>query len=280
MRIPPYWQRGTYTDIDDKGNQRSFVAWGWSFKSQQEAEREGQDRARRIFQHFVYGSTLERYAYSENPLREEIISQIQGGKDDVAVITRNRYGALVLNSASVLFADIDFPEQKSKGLFKKMFGGKDDTPDVKAATLQQVKSWATAHPNTPFRIYRTYAGLRLLFTGQIYQAGTQETDELLASLGCDPLYRHLTRKQESFRARLTPKPWRCNCPNPPNRFPWDTPTAEQKYRQWEQTYASKIQSYATCELIEVMGSEPTIDEIQQVIQQHDRVAVRSNLPLA
>lgn len=36
---------------------------------------------------------------------------------DVAIVTRNRYGALVLNAASVLFVDVDYPKIKPSGLW-------------------------------------------------------------------------------------------------------------------------------------------------------------------
>jgi hypothetical protein len=52
--------------------------------------------------------------------------------------------------------------------------------------------------------------------------------------------------QESFRARLTPKPWRLDVGQPPVKFPFETPDAEGRYRDWERTYESKAAGYATC----------------------------------
>lgn len=41
---------------------------------------------------------------------------------------------------------------------------------------------------------------------------------LLTDFGSDPLYIRLCRLQESFRARLTPQPWRCRLQSLPVRF--------------------------------------------------------------
>ena len=58
------------------------------------------------------------------------------------------------------------------------------------------------------------------------------------SAGCrrNPLYRRLCRTQKWFRARLTPKPWRCGFENPPCRWPWPDGRAEARYKDWETRY--------------------------------------------
>lgn len=281
MRIPPYWTKGTYTNYDVNGKEMTFTAWGWSFEDIQEARRDATARASRIFQHFANGSPLQRYPYAANPLREEIVEEINSGNQQLGIITRNRYGALILNSASVLFADIDFPENAGKGgLLKKFFKAKEGSDDPVTATTERVKMWASANPKVSFRLYRTYAGLRLIATNKLYEAGSSETDAILAALGSDPLYQRLTRNQASFRARLTPKPWRCQMKNPPNEFPWEDSMAEQRYRQWQQQYTNKITGYSTCTLIEEMGNSPRIDEIEEIIRIHDRHVMNGNNPLA
>ena len=282
MRIPPFWSHGTYTNQDAKGKNRTFSAWGWSFESVEEARRDATARASRIFQHFVLGGHLERYPYATSPLREEIIDTIRDGDQDIALITRNSYGALILNTTSVLFADIDFPERKSGGGFlKKLFGGgKTPESDPVSETIEKVKNWAAANPRASFRMYRTYAGLRLLFTHKLYEPASSETDNLLAALDSDPLYRRLTRLQESFRARLTPKHWRCKCPKPPGRYPWRDNLEEQKFRQWEQTYTNRIRDYSTCTLLDVVGKAAWNDQIEEVVRLHDSHVMTGSEQLA
>ncbi len=278
MRLPNYWAKESFTGTDDRGRQQTFVAWGWSFNNIDEARQEARNRASRIFNYLVQGVRPDNYPYLETPLREEVLQSVDGGQGQIGVITRNRYGAMVLNAASVLFADIDFPDVKPSGGggLKKLFGKKSDAPVMDAATmtLNGVKNWAGANPGRSFRVYRTKAGLRLLFTDKLYEPKSDETAHLLLTLGSDPMYRLLTNKQESFRARLTPKPWRCQCPNPPNRFPFENAQAEQQYRQWEQEYARQTAAYRTCELVEVVGRDAAIDDIAAMISVHDSYALR------
>src|SRR5688572_25845321 len=114
MRIAPYWKKATFTGNVPRRGEQTFTAWGWSFQSPDEAQREAAARAQRIYQHFAQQRQRpEHYPYLDTPMREEIIESVKQGDKEIAVITRNRYGALVLNSASVMFADVDFPEAKS-----------------------------------------------------------------------------------------------------------------------------------------------------------------------
>lgn len=279
MRLPNYWAKETFTGTDGRGRQQSFVAWGWSFDNMDEARQEARNRASRIFNYMVQGIRPDRYPYLETPLREEVVRSLDAGKGQVGVITRNRYGALVMNAASVLFADIDFPDIKSSGGgggLKKLFGKKSDAPVMDAATmtLNGVKNWAVANPGRSFRIYRTKAGLRLLFTDKLYDPKSDETTQLLLALGSDPMYRLLTNKQESFRARLTPKPWRCDCPTPPGRFPFEDAGAEQRYRQWQEDYNERIKPYKTCELVDLVGRDAAIEEITLLVSVHDNYTSR------
>lgn len=281
MRLPNYWARETFTGTDNRGRQHTFSAWGWSFESMDEARQEAKARAQRIFNYLVQGQRPERYPYLDTPMREEVVQSVDNAHGQIGVITRNRYGALILNSAAVLFADIDFPESKGRGaggggMLKKLFGKKSDEPVMDAATmtLHHVKNWASANPGRTFRIYRTKAGLRLLFTDRLYQPTAPETDQLLQAVGTDPMYRLLTTKQDSFRARLTPKPWRCGYGAPPTHFPFLDPRAELEYRQWEQAYAQKAAAYKTCELIEVVGADTTIEDIHSTVMVHDSIALR------
>ena len=116
MRIPPYWAKGSYANTDREGRTRRFLAWGWSFVDLSEAKEEAVARAKRIFERLTSGQPTGSYDYLECPLREEIVDTFKDGDDQVAVLTRNRYGSLVLNSASTCFADVDFPRLRSNGL--------------------------------------------------------------------------------------------------------------------------------------------------------------------
>jgi len=81
------------------------------------------------------------------------------------------------------------------------------------------------------------------------------------ALDADPLYYHLCRKQNCYRARLTPKPHRIG-------MKWlnqSRPVDEAKSREreaWVAGYRSVAEGHAACSFIEAIGeirSSATID---------------------
>jgi hypothetical protein len=109
-----------------------------------------------------------------------------------------------------------------------------------------VAAWAAKRPDLGLRVYRTLAGLRCLVTNVPFEPASPEAQSILRELRSDPLYTRLCQAQECFRARLTPKPWRCSAPPPPSRYPWLNVSAETRYRQWEQDYESLTEHYTGC----------------------------------
>jgi hypothetical protein len=105
--------------------------------------------------------------------------------------------------------------------------------------------------------------------------------EVFEALGADPLYRRLCSHQKCFRARLTPKPWRCDVPNPPTRWPFDDDHAAARFKKWEQEYLGAANGYATCHLVAQIGAIALTPEIAELITVHDDVSrCGSGLPLA
>jgi hypothetical protein len=286
MRIPPYWTKGHYSAEDVHGKKQKFSAWGWSFDSPEAAQEDGAARARRIFDYVTNQQKPDTYDYLEHPLREEIVESIENGSKQTAVITRNRYGALILNCVSVCFVDIDFPVPKPLGFWAGIFSifssKKTETPeDTQGDAIKQVTDWSGQNPNRSFRLYQTAAGLRLLFTDRTYDPVSSEVGDLFQTLGSDSLYQKLTLKQACFRARLTPKPWRCGCKRPPYDYPRESTEKEQIYARWLQTYESKSQAYGICRLIQTFGVDTQDEIIRDVIKKHDTYACsNSGKPLA
>jgi hypothetical protein len=278
MRIPRFWARGSFTDTDRDGKKHTFSVLGWSFESLAGARDFAIERARKILQSFMSGKKLDRYEYLEHPLKEEIIDTVEIDGRETALITRNRYGAMVLNSASAAFADIDLPKVKANGFFDAILLAfskarrKEREKALLDTALQVLRDWLDNNPGHSFRVYRTRAGLRLLFTDKLYEPTSEETLTILKMLGSDPLYRRLTEKQQCFRARLTPKPWRCDCLTPPYRYPWNDENEKRQYRQWEDQYRQKCRGYKACELIEEFGRTSDNKEIDAIIRLHDRHA--------
>ncbi len=288
MLIPKFWEQANYGGRDKDGRDVLFSVWGWSCDSAADAKKLASERAKRAFDWWVNGAHRRvEYDYLDQPLREEIVETIGADANQTAVITRNRYGALVLNSASVCFVDVDFPAVQSSGFLdamKMMFSKRlreDRRAELRTATMEKVKSWAAANPKRAFRLYRTAAGFRLLFTDMLYKPTSDEVRRLLEELGSDSLYQRLTEKQACFRARLTAKPWRVGCSRPPNRYPWKDADAEIEYRKWQRHYEAKYSAYGICEFVEVFGKEAADETIKTIIALHDKhTCQKTGLPLA
>ncbi len=280
MYFPKHWAKATHTRTAPDGRTFTFGCWGWSDESAEAAQREAYARAERVTARFLSGQPLDRYGYGDRPLREEQLEIFddEGGRT-AAVITRNSYGALVLNTARAMFIDVDLPEAKPVGLLGALFGGKKPTPE--AGALARFQQWAAQRPDHGVRVYRTAAGLRGLVTSNPFHPAGSEAQQILHALGSDPLYIALCRTQESFRARLTPKPWRCGLIPPPSTYPHLTPQAERHFQEWARRYESVSAQYAVCRLIAHYGDRRLHPEIAPIVALHDKHALPArDLPLA
>ena len=83
-----------------------------------------------------------------------------------------------------------------------------DTSVAESLACEPVWEFARRHPDLGVRVYRTAAGLRVLVTGASAPPASDRARELLTELGSDPLYVELCSTHDSYRARLTPKPFR------------------------------------------------------------------------
>lgn len=273
MKIPQFWAKESLIEEYRKGHKHEAIATGWSFVSIEEAKSEAQKRAKKVMERLISADFFNGDSYYlDRPIREEIIDEITIDGEQVAVITRNSYGAIILNAVGVMFVDVDFPEQRrSFGLFG-LFRKKQTKLDPAEETILGINVWAEQNPNKSFRLYRTAAGLRLLFTDKQYQPKSAEVSQLMQSVGADPMYLKLCEAQECFRARLTPKPWRFGFWRPPNQFPFIDQAALDKNRVWEDKYSKKIHNYATAELIAEYGQLASDNKIKAIIIYHDEIA--------
>lgn len=279
MKVHRHWARET-ARVETSARSFEIACYGSSPTSLDEARREAAAVAARAADAIRSERPRTTYPYARGPLREELIEEIADGGRLQAAITRNGYGSLVLNAAGALFADIDYPAS-SRSLWtwlRGLFGG--TTRNEDEAILERVHGVAEAHAGMGLRLYRTANGYRCLATHRLYEPGSAEAQALLEELGSDPLYIRLCRAQESFRARLTPKPWRCASRTPPSRYPFDSPEQEHRYREWQADYERSIRSYGTCAFIGSFGSALVHPEVARILELHDRVACRGEAPLA
>jgi len=278
MNFPPFWAKGSH---------KGFWCWRWSAHSLGEAQSLAQDAARKLAERFAAGDTFRnRYPYADRPLREPVLRELKSSSGEVAaVITRNSYGCLVLNTARVMFVDVDLPEPKVSvgGLLKKLFGKPEPPPAnaSEAAIIAKAEAWGRRHPDWGWRVYRTRAGLRFLATHALFDPATVDAEPVFDELGADPLYRRLCATQKCYRARLTPKPWRCGLPVPPARWPWPDAKAEEHFKKWESRYLAAGNTHATCALVKTLGNRQVHADALLVVGVHDEVTrAGSKLPLA
>ena len=278
MNFPQFWARGS------SGN---FLCWRWSSQSIAEAQALANQAAQQLADRFRAGGYPPKYGgyYPNQPFREQILQEIKNDAGEIsAVVTRNSYGCSVLNTARVMFVDIDLPEPKpTGGLFKRLFGKPDLTPpaNLQNEVIMKIENWTRNNPEWGWRIYRTRAGLRLLATQGLVEADSGVAEGLFEAMGADPLYRKLCKTQKCFRARLTPKPWRCGIRSKPDRWPWLDANAEKRFQKWEAQYRSYSFNWATCELLRQMGNSIVHPEVQSTVNLHDAATrAESKLQLA
>jgi len=323
MKIPRYWASAEKEITTRDGNQLSATKWYWSDESEDQARLLAKDRLETMLSRLHAGERWpERraYDYGENsPLREERLRDVQL-PDGHAIITRNAYGALILNVENVMFVDIDLahddrsasaagrhtrafadqPEMFSFQWFvnlimEKVFGTPPASSRLQAAAppsapsapqsypaLEAADRWAAQHPGTVFRAYQTKSGYRLIAMHDTFAPDAPETLRILQELGCDPVYIRLCKNQQSFRARLTPKPWRVSAfqTTPPARFPYPAAMLNQM-QKWIAAYDNASAAYATCRYIKTIGNGTTNPTAQAVANLHDEISrAETSLPLA
>ena len=257
MKLARFWtkERG---EAVGPGGRVSAVARGWSNESIEDARRVARDLAQRVATRLASGEAARnQYLYGDRPLPEPIVREMGDG----AVVTRNAYGSLVLNVRDLMFVDIDRQEQP-------------------AAVVPLIQRVADAN-GLAARVYQTAAGYRALITSERIEAGSPRSDALLQQFCADPLYVRLCRMQESFRARLSAKPWRCGLGTPPVTFPFITADEESRFRQWEARYTPAAARYATCRYLTWIGPGRMDPSLEELAYYHDvETKASSNLQLA
>jgi hypothetical protein len=290
MHFPKYWARGEWTGTRSSGESWHQLAWDCSDESQADAQSRADAKARRLGETAASSRSgrPDRYLYADRALREPVLRTLgQAEGECAAVITRTAYGSEVLNTERLMFIDIDLPKPTAGGgflaLVARLFGGGAKEPvsspsDARLATLRQ---WQSNNLGWAFRVYRTHSGLRCLVTSDWHDPVADPTHRVLKSLDCDSRYQQLCKIQKSFRARLTPKPWRCGCDNPPVRFPYSDPRQEAVMQQWLTGYQQASEKHATCQFLATVGNATPSSTMSSLITEHDiRTQATSGLPLA
>ncbi|MEM9030708.1 MAG: hypothetical protein AAGC70_20285 [Pseudomonadota bacterium] len=322
MDIPPYWMRVAQdfpmSEIGDEHLRAdcpdgiTIQAWGWSHVSLAEAEDRAYDRARKIVQTASRQGGGKALYYPTRTIREQTLQRIRWDGEEIAVITRNRYFAQVLNTRSLMFVDIDAPEMETPDLtmFEWLFNRAQRRKENAEKRQAQETAWLDAQrdyirmfiahtPGAGFRVYRTFGGLRLIATDRAYDPLDEATHRVLDAFGADPLYQRLVRNQTCFRARLTPKHWRML--HDLGRQLRHTPelhfrATRDMLTNWSDLDAKRLETFddwvavyerlhpdhhATCRYIETVGPECASAAHRDLISRHDQLTnAYRDLPLA
>jgi len=291
MKLAKFWTRQAGEARDDNGQLIRVVARGWSNESLEAAADVARQNARGVAQRLASDPTgRKQYGYGDRPLPEPVVREFRDTTETPnAVITRNSYGALVMNARDLMFVDIDRENVQPVGaiaqnLMSSVFSlfskpaVKPAPPPPGDAVVDGIQKVA-ARNGLAVRVYKTAAGYRAMVVNAGFDAGSARSEEVLNEFGADPLYVRLCKMQQSFRARLTPKPWRCDLGTPPVTFPFETADAEARFQRWLRQYSAKITGYATCRHLANFGDSH--EAFAQLIEYHDQESkAGSGLPLA
>lgn len=266
MKIYKHWVVEKQKIIVD-GNQQEITCYGGSNISVEDARAKAREKAGKIERKIKGEKNL--FDEYEAEIREEVLRII----DDHSAITRNRYGASVLNVEKMMIIDIDKPRATITGLFQRK-----DERSEKARIFEMVRKLAATpkYRNYGFRLYETYQGARVIVLGRDFDPRDRETKKMMDEFNCDPLYTFLCIKQGCYRARLTPKPYRMKMHGYKVKFPREG--NEIEFQQWLSQYEANSRSFNVCRFIEQIGTNQPLND---VISLHDDVTgINFRQPLA
>ncbi len=209
---------------------------------------------------------------------EEVVCRSASAGVVNAIITRNHYGSLVLNASRTLFIDVDGDDL---GMQQHVDAALRNTGESWQGMFNDLCVVLQNESNEGFRIYRTAAGFRLLATTHEYQPGSLQSNRLMQTVGADAAFVELCRIQQNFRARLSPKPWRCGTKLPPNSYPRKSIVQQQTFAHWRSQYDRACCQRATCKYLGHIGPSDLHECIAPIIELHDReTKAFESLPLA
>jgi hypothetical protein len=228
-----------------------------------------------------------RVHYPRHRSSETVLEKLPG----MGIITRNRYGAEILNADSVMFVDWDVPSRnmyefvpKPQGFLaslRKTIFGLSPTQDI--AARQAMEAWIRTEKieleakvirkidelDLNLRLYETRNGFRGIVTSSLFQPEDSLTQDLMTYLEVDKLYARLCRFQGTFRVRLTPKFWRIGIQERPVYKPVQDQKTLQFMQRWVEMYNTKSSSYATARFIKQIGTNTNDPVILETINLHD-----------
>jgi hypothetical protein len=279
VKFAKYWSEVSVAVDEKMFGANSISTWGASNESQQQAGVNAMERASKLRLIVSRGfEALREYEYWNGYIREEVIDEIKDTDGRLlAVLTRNSYGAIVLNAPSVFFGDIDISEETFFSKFLQMFG---KTKKDKAYHIANIERFQKQNTQYTIKVYETFAGLRVVIVNRIFEQDYAAVNSLFASLGVDPLYVTLCKVQSCYRARLTPKPWRIGIDRPLFRFPRREQYELDGFSAWLAAYEVAAKPYRTVKVAAVFDNDTAHADVARVLEVHDHYACAGGEALA
>lgn len=267
MKIFKYW-KSEKRRVKIDGLDTDLTTYGGSNASIEEAALRATDKMEKVIRK-INGefSIFDEYQVE---IREEILQTV----DEKTIITRNRYGAQVMNAENLMFLDIDKPKASLGNLFKKSAPEQD-----KEKIFDMVRKLAATpkYQGLSFRVYETYQGARVIVLGKSFDPQDRATISMMNEFNCDRLYTTICIKQACFRARLTPKPRRINMESYKVKYPRET--VDGAFENWLQSYEREIRHFSVCRFVEQIGTSTY--GTSEAVRIHDEITgVALHLPLA
>lgn len=218
----------------------------------------------------IAGATPRRDKDYEADIREEVLHSLADG----AVVTRNRYGAEVLNCPRTVMVDIDRAPSGFWDWLRPRRGLEGQQARIVASLKKAVE--ARRFGLTGARVYHTPNGVRAIVQAPGSDPRSAPVAAMMQGLGADGLYALLCAKQGCYRARLTAKPARVKVKSLNQR--WPVEDADRAARAaWVERYRRAAAPYAACQFVAAFGHPPG----SPVIDFHDQASgALSGRPLA
>ncbi len=264
MKYFKHWVKESF-QIKIDGSIENINILSGSNISKADASQEAQTKADLIEGRISEGTHKENYEVAIKEHVDEVL-------DESNVVTVCRYGAHILNTQQYTILDLDDYPVNFMDIFKS-FKNMTKKERIVHKFLENIKR----HPKlgNDFRIYETTKGVRVI--GKTYIDPTQKNySSLMRKLGVDWIYIQLSKKQQCFRARLTPKPYRIKCKTIKIRSPLDCET--KAYESWASQYKEHAKDYSVVKLIQTIGQDFSYEA---AIKLHDETCnLRQNYKLA
>ena len=260
MKVYKYWrQESEKAKIrrKDETIEVEIKCFGGSNLSLEDASAQAREKIAKVKRKIAGEDTIfEDY---EVEIREELLDTLNPD----AVVTRNRYGARVLNVQNLLILDIDDPKLGFFDLFRKA-----GDPKTQIVTMVKKLAQKSVYASLGFRIYETQKGIRVIVQGRDFDPKDPRTRQMMKEFNCDPLYSLICAKPACYRARLTPKPSVMKIRGLKVKYPRDE-QAESELKNWLAGYEAQSAGYAVCKFIEQLGASQPLND---VVRYHDQAS--------